>query len=91
MTEETSGISQFYEIESFEYLIFSDETTLNRYSRPNIDVDHVMIMKIGITNGQVLHRLSSQSLTQDGWESIKSKKLERVFYSLYTQNANPVN
>ena len=61
---ESSDISQFCELEWFEWVMFGDETApfpddvlkLGHYLGPGIDVDPVMTTKILMKNGQVLHR-----------------------------------
>ena len=64
MSRETSDISQFCELEWFEWRMFHDETApipddmlkLGHYLGPSIDVGQAMMAKILTQSGQVLHR-----------------------------------
>ena len=76
MSNGTSDVSQFCDFDFFEWVMFWDETApcldghfeLGRYLRPSIDVDPAMMPKILKENGQVMHKSTYQSLTQDELE-----------------------
>ena len=64
MSGKTSDISQFCELEQFEWLMFQDKAAaypndhfrLNRYLGLSIDIGPALMAKIIKENGQVLHR-----------------------------------
>ena len=68
MSGETSDISQFCELECFEWIMFWDENApfpddvlkLGIYLGPSIDVGPTMTTKILTQNEQVLHRSTYQ-------------------------------
>ena len=73
MSGETSGISQFFELEWFEWVMFQDENVplpdnlmkLGHYLGPGINVGPAMTAKILTENEQVLHRSTYRPLTPD--------------------------
>ena len=73
MSGTTSDISQFCELELFEWVTFLDKTApfsddmlkLGHYLGPNIDVGPALTAKILTKNAQVLHRSTYRSLTPD--------------------------
>ena len=73
MSSETSDISQFCELEWFEWVMFQDKTALlpgdvlklGCYLGPSIDIGPAMTTKILTEKGQVLHRSSYKPSTPD--------------------------
>jgi hypothetical protein len=82
MSGETSDISTFCQHEWYEWVKFRDTTidfpedkvVLGRYLGPSIDVGPAMTAKILKANGEVVHRSTYRSLTD---EEIETEKAER--------------
>ena len=73
MLGETSGISQFCELEWFKWVMFRNETPpfpdnmlkLGHFLGPSIDIGPAMTTKFLMESGQVLYRSTHGQLTPD--------------------------
>ena len=83
-------ISQFWEFEWFEWVMFQEKMALylGRYLVPSIDVGPAMTAKIIKKNGQVLHRSTYQKLTQDKQDRGECKD-KQVIHGVTPQQDRP--
>ena len=87
MSGETSDISQFCELEWYQWVYFrdtqvsfpDDKLVLGRYLGPSIDVGPALTAKILKSNGEVVHRSTYRALNQEEIESAEEQAVRKSF------------
>ena len=89
MSGETSDISQFCELEWYEWIIFrdsavsfpEDKMVLGRYLVLSIDIGPAVTVNIIKSNGEVVHWSTCQALLSEELESTEQQTVREAFKS----------